>query len=101
MITSSVKRKKNIKKEILECLFVFIFVFLAITLLYIHYSNQNIYYSNQVNSYVIKKGDTLWSIAEKIGGNDDPRLIIDRIRELNCLDSANIKPGDIIFIPSN
>jgi hypothetical protein len=33
--------------------------------------------------YVVQPGDTLWSIAQRIAPNEDPRPIVDELRELN------------------
>lgn len=49
--------------------------------------------------YLVQKGDTLWSIAEKTGFNVDIREIVYRIKALNNLDSSTIYPGDVLLIP--
>lgn len=33
--------------------------------------------------YVVQPGDTLWSIALQIAPDTDPRVVVDRLRELN------------------
>ena len=51
-------------------------------------------------------GDTLWSIAEeelkenKYYENEDIRNIINEIRNINNMDSANLKVGQKIQIPT-
>ena len=51
--------------------------------------------------YNIKKGETLWSIAEDINTNqEDPRLIILAIKEVNEIDSF-IKENQKIILPNN
>jgi LysM repeat protein len=48
--------------------------------------------------YVVRPGDTLWSIAEaRIGG--DPREGVWQIRNANHLASATVYPGEVILVP--
>ena len=51
-------------------------------------------------TYVIRPGDTLWSIAGRSSPAIDPRLVIDAIREANDLDPAALVPGQRLLIPS-
>lgn len=49
--------------------------------------------------YIITKGDTLWSIAEKYKSeNQDPRDYIYKIEKLNNMSSAAIFEGQTIKI---
>jgi nucleoid-associated protein YgaU len=52
-----------------------------------------------VESVVVQPGDTLWSIAGSLGGDDDVRTVVDRIQELNGLDGAPLVPGQILRLP--
>jgi nucleoid-associated protein YgaU len=47
---------------------------------------------------VVRAGDTLWTIAERsyVG---DPREGVWRLRERNDLDSATIRPGQVLAVP--
>ena len=50
-------------------------------------------------SYVVEKGDTLWSIAEEISNNKyDIRLVVDEIKAINDCTSS-IKPRDVLRVP--
>lgn len=51
---------------------------------------------------VVKSGDTLWSLAHQFdysNGNIDIRKLIYEIKEINQLTSAQIHPGQVIYIP--
>lgn len=41
----------------------------------------------QVISYVVQPGDTLWSIAQRVAPGDDPRAVVDAIRESRDTDT--------------
>jgi len=47
--------------------------------------------------YVVKPGDTLWSLAAR--GESDPRAAVWSIERRNHLDSATIVPGQRLYIP--
>jgi nucleoid-associated protein YgaU len=49
---------------------------------------------------VVKPGDTLWSIAKRIGGNRvDPRVVCEQIRSANGIANAMIWPGQVLRVP--
>lgn len=48
----------------------------------------------------IEAGDTLWSISRKYADNMDIREYISIVMEINDLQSANIKPGELLYFPS-
>lgn len=60
-------------------------------------------YSITYTQYIdieVKAGDTLWDIAKKNNsGKEDVRKLVYKIMKLNNLDTAKIKPGDIIKVP--
>ncbi len=48
----------------------------------------------------IKKGDTLWTIAEKHNiNNEDPRKIVNDIKKINNLKNVILQPGQTLKIP--
>lgn len=51
-------------------------------------------------TYVVRPGDTLWSIATRLAPSTDPRLMVDAITSTNGLDPAVLVPGQELSIPS-
>ena len=52
-----------------------------------------------VRTYVVRAGDTLWSIAVSLAGpNEDPRPYVDGLQDENHL-SGPIVPGERLLIP--
>jgi LysM repeat protein len=49
-------------------------------------------------AYVVKPGDTLWSVAQKMYGGD-PREGIWKIEQRNHLAAATIFPGERLVLP--
>jgi LysM repeat protein len=49
-------------------------------------------------TYVVKPGDTLWSVAERMYGGD-PRQGIWEIEQRNHLGDATIVPGEKLVLP--
>jgi nucleoid-associated protein YgaU len=50
--------------------------------------------------YVVRSGDTLWSIASRVAPGRDPRPLVDDIVEANGVDAGAIVPGQTLTIPS-
>jgi len=51
-------------------------------------------------SYVVREGDTLWSIAERVSPGEDPRPIVDALANVNGLDPGDLVPGQTLLVPS-
>ncbi len=49
--------------------------------------------------YVVRSGDSLWSIAGRIEGGADPRALVDAIAERNGIDPGSVVPGQTLVIP--
>ena len=48
--------------------------------------------------YVVRAGDTLWSVATHLAPQEDPRDVVDRLVEVNALDGATIVPGQVLVL---
>ena len=51
-------------------------------------------------TYVVRSGDTLWSIARSSSPSEDPRLVVSAIRAANQVDPAALVPGQQLSIPA-
>ena len=50
-------------------------------------------------SYVVRSGDTLWSIADRVAPGQDPRPVVDAIAAANQVGLDAIVPGQTLLIP--
>ncbi|WP_194397998.1 LysM peptidoglycan-binding domain-containing protein [Microbacterium atlanticum] len=48
----------------------------------------------------VAHGDSLWTIAEELAPEHDPRDVVDAIARLNALDSVTVQPGQSLAIPT-
>jgi nucleoid-associated protein YgaU len=52
-------------------------------------------------TYVVRPGDTLWSIAVGVASDSDPRAVVDAIARANGMDGATLVPGQALMIPAD
>ncbi len=50
-------------------------------------------------SYVVRAGDTLWSIAGRVAADRDPRSVVDAIATASHVEPGAIVPGQTLVIP--
>jgi len=50
-------------------------------------------------SVIVSPGDSLWSIAEEVAPDRDPRDVVDEIARLNALDGVSVRAGQQLAIP--
>ena len=50
--------------------------------------------------YVVRPGDSVWSIAERTAEGGDPRALVDAIAARNGIDVGAVVPGQALVIPS-
>jgi len=48
----------------------------------------------------VMAGESLWSIAEEVAPQDDPRDVVDAIMRLNTLPGAQVSAGQRLAIPA-
>ncbi|SMH47524.1 LysM domain-containing protein [Rathayibacter oskolensis] len=48
----------------------------------------------------VRAGESLWSLAEELAPESDPRDVVDDLLSLNQLPSAGIEPGQRLAVPS-
>ena len=51
-------------------------------------------------TYRVQKGDSLWSIAERLAPTEDPRPMVDAIARANGLAAGDLVPGQSLVIPA-
>lgn len=51
-------------------------------------------------TYVVRPGDTVWSIATRFEPSTDPRVVVDAITSANGVDPGALVPGQQLAIPS-
>ncbi len=51
-------------------------------------------------SVTVAPGDSLWSIAERIAPEADPREVVGELKALNGLDDSAVLAGETLAIPS-
>jgi hypothetical protein len=56
--------------------------------------------SGAARTWVVQPGDTLWSIAEQLEPDADPRETVARIVSMNDLPSASVEVGQEIYVPA-
>ncbi len=49
--------------------------------------------------YVVRPGDTVWSIAVDAAAGADPREVVDAIAVRNGIDAGDVVPGQSLVIP--
>ncbi|MGD9156119.1 MAG: LysM peptidoglycan-binding domain-containing protein [Bacillota bacterium] len=47
----------------------------------------------------VKRGDTLWSIAQKLEPHTDPRLVVQKLKDHNQLITSELEIGQCLEFP--
>lgn len=55
--------------------------------------------NTRTTTYTVQSGQTLWTIAESVNKQDDPRAVVDAIQRLNGLGDSPIYPGQVLTVP--
>jgi nucleoid-associated protein YgaU len=56
--------------------------------------------SSQVRTYVVRPGDTLWSIAGRFEPDEDPREVVYELTRANEVDAGGLVPGQRLVVPA-
>lgn len=49
---------------------------------------------------VVRPGDTLWAIAERVAPGEDPRPLVDAMAASNDVDPGALVPGQTLVVPA-
>jgi hypothetical protein len=52
------------------------------------------------NRYVVRPGDTLWSIARRLDPSEDPRRVVDALEQAG-LDPDHLVPGQAVVVSAD
>jgi hypothetical protein len=52
-----------------------------------------------VEQTTVLPGETLWAVAKRLAPGQDPRPVVDQIRRLNDLSSAELQAGQQLLLP--
>lgn len=87
----------------LVLLFALVAVALAVlTLLGGPAESTNARYDPPTVTVVVQPGQTLWDIATDVAPDEDPRVVIEEILDLNGLtDAGSIRAGQPLYVPTS
>lgn len=51
-------------------------------------------------TYVVRPGDSLWTIASRLAPGEDPRALVDAIAAANDVDPGALAPGQALIVPA-
>lgn len=91
-------RKKYVLKD-KKRFFSFLFFSLFLTFTLVYTVSVAGFTEKKYISVTVEKGDSLWSIASKYGGNTDIRKKIYLIKKINHMDSSDLSENASILVP--
>jgi len=50
------------------------------------------------SAYVVRQGDTLWSIAREVAPEGDPRSMVDSLSADNGISAGELVPGQVLVV---
>lgn len=51
------------------------------------------------STVMVQPGDTLWTLAESVDAEADPRIVVAEIKTANGLQTSQLRPGQMLSIP--
>ena len=58
-------------------------------------------HTEQTETHFVEPGEALWTIAWSVDEKHNTRDVVDEIERLNGLCSSEIKPGEVLVVPSH
>jgi hypothetical protein len=55
--------------------------------------------ATQLASHTVMPGETLWGIAGLYRPGEDPRVVIEQIKQVNGLRTVTVQPGQVVHVP--
>jgi hypothetical protein len=52
-----------------------------------------------VSRVIVESGQSLWSLAGEYDPHADPRVVVDRILQLNSLSDTQVQAGAVLWVP--
>jgi LysM repeat protein len=54
----------------------------------------------QLEQTTVQPGESLWSVAQRIAPDNDPREVVAQLRRLNDLESSQLQVGQHLLLPT-
>lgn len=89
--------KKSDKKKEMILTIMIAMVFLSISMILVAFADQHT--EMEYRSYIVKAGDTLWSLADSCGGSLSIVETMEMIRNKNKISGSLIYSGQIVELP--
>ena len=55
--------------------------------------------NSETTQIVVAPGETLWTIAERVNPEIDPRAVIEDIKALNVIEGSEVYAGQVLLVP--
>ena len=53
-----------------------------------------------LQTITVQPGESLWSVAQRVAPDNDPREVVAQIRRLNDLESSSLQVGQLLVLPT-
>lgn len=94
-----IKRRYALKNK--RKFFSFILIVSAIMFTLIYTTSVSGLEETKYRTVAVNPGDSLWSLAEKYGGDGDIRAYIHTVKEINNMDSSMLYENTSILLPAD
>ncbi|NLN49734.1 MAG: LysM peptidoglycan-binding domain-containing protein [Clostridiales bacterium] len=98
------KSAKKVRYKIISKSRFILFLAIPIIIIFSIFLGMKVNAKNETDpvceSIYVESGDTLWSISSKYAPNNmDLRLYIDKVMEINDIETAILRPGQMLYVP--